>query len=213
MSTVARSLVLVSVLLAACSDDGAGGSGATGGGGTAGSGAGNESGGGGEAGASTNGGGGSGGAGAAGGGGTGGTGGAGGGSNAFAELCAYRAASCGVDEAACLAQESCARGFLRDEVEDSLFACLTQTCDEDTCFMDTMMIPLSALGTDVQGDCLAAVGSCKGNFTGAEACYSGSYLADPLLAELAECIALSCFSIDPCVGMVFDQLDTCEDWI
>jgi hypothetical protein len=65
----------------------------------------------------------------------------------------------------------------------------------------------------VQGDCLAAVGSCKGNFTGADACYSGSYLADPLLTELAECVLLGCFEIDACVDTVLDQLDACDEWI
>jgi hypothetical protein len=206
MAVFARGLVLVSLLLAACSDDGAGGAGgtgATGGGGTAGAGA---SGGGGEAGATTNGGGGSGVGGAGGGGGA-------GGSSAFAQLCAYRSANCGVDEAACLSQESCAKEFLRDEVEASLFACLTQDCNEDACLAATAMVPLSTLGTEVQGDCGATLQNCKGNFMGADTCEAPFYLADPLLTEIATCLALGCFEIDTCVGMVFDPLDACEDWI
>src|SRR5262245_37549970 len=47
--------------------------------------------------------------------------------------CNARASACGISAEMCKSQEACARGLLRDQIEDTLLNCLKTECDQGTC--------------------------------------------------------------------------------
>ena len=193
LSILAASL-LVTTLTFGSSDDGSssGGSGGSGGSGAGGTGsAGSPSQGGGD-----NGGGGAGGAAA----------------SSFSEMCEARAASCGTDLTLCLAQEGCARDFLRDDIEESLVACLTAGCDEDACIGATSQEPVSSAGAAYQTACADKLTECA-NFAD-DVCSNAYLLSDEALAPFSECLALTdCAELDLCLSTAFEVFDSCESWI
>ena len=139
-------------------------------------------------------------------------GGGGAAASSFSEMCEARSASCGTDRTLCLAQEGCARDFLRDEIEESLVACLTAGCDEDACIGATSQVPVSSAGASYQTACADKLTECA-NFAD-DVCANAYLLSDDALAPFSECLALpDCAELDLCLGTAFEVFDSCESWI
>lgn len=142
-----------------------------------------------------------------------GEGGAGAGPSAWTSYCFDRYELCGVHADTCGEAETCARGLLRDEIEEDFIACRQQTCDINQCFQGLDEYPLSpeaagflAMCEDYPGDCYEPL---EESF-----CSHAYYYSAELLNELVACVQgpAPCSESVPCVEAVFQRVGECRGW-
>jgi hypothetical protein len=128
--------------------------------------------------------------------------------------CETRDADCGISAVQCQNQETCAKLFLRDAVEEALVECLRTNCKQDACFAAiTVQFP----PTDTGAKWLA------GHEAYLQACPTGNddiqiigwILTDDALADFIACLdVLTCSAITACIEQVQNAtVGACKDWL
>jgi hypothetical protein len=131
----------------------------------------------------------------------------------WASYCDARAAACGISADLCKAREGCAKGILRDEIEEGLFGCLASTCDEDVCFQKVAAEnPPTAMGEEFKAAWQSYIGACP---TGNDDVEMATWLvADDRLGDYKACATTSgCEAAGACFSQLdAAHVDVCEGW-
>lgn len=131
----------------------------------------------------------------------------------WTSYCEARSSACGITLDVCAAQEACARGLIRDDVEDDLFACLASTCDENVCWdvIRASWAP-TAGGEQFHDAWQGYINACPSGNDDVE--FAAWVVADDRIGDFTACAeAQGCDAAAGCFSQVHAaHVDVCNGW-